>query len=324
MILSVLDQTLVSSGSSVEQAFANTVALARSVESLGYHRFWIGEHHGSGVFACTAPEVMIAAVAGATSTLRVGSGGVLLSNYSPFKIAEVFRCLEAMYPGRIDLGLGRAPGGSDLMANALADGAPTGKESFSRQIRDLIAELTGATPVSEQYAELRPQPVVDSVPAIWGLASGDGGARSAGQLGLPLGFAHFFNPDTGPDVARLYRETFEPSRFAKSPTVALSVYVTCAETQEQVDRLIRVNDLFALRVVKGQHIPLPSVEEAAAYTFSAEEQAIVGQVRNRLIAGTPDQVKVELQAMAEAFGADELVVSALIHDHDERRSPTRR
>ncbi|WP_437308893.1 LLM class flavin-dependent oxidoreductase [Sorangium sp. So ce388] len=318
MKLSVLDHSLIVSGGTAADAFRNTVELARAAESLGYHRFWLAEHHGSGHFAGVAPEVMIARVASMTSRIRVGSGGVLLTHYSPFKVAEVFRLLAAMFPGRIDLGIGRSSGSSDAMSRALAYGAPSKGDIFPQKLADLIAFMTGAPPASEELRDVQVRPAIDEFPEIWSLGTGEQSAALAARHGLAFCFAHFFNPVSGGVFARGYRAQFQPSGTLSAPRSALGVYVICADTAGEARRLARTNDLLAVRTRRVIDGPVPSVEEADAYPYNPEDLQTIEFDRKRLVAGEPAEVKEQLLRMAADYQVDELLITTICHDHRVR------
>ncbi|WP_223635444.1 LLM class flavin-dependent oxidoreductase [Corallococcus sp. EGB] len=319
MNLSVLDHSIVVRGGSPREAFQNTLELARAAEQLGYHRFWVAEHHGSGHFAGVAPEIMVSHVASATSRIRVGTGGVLLTNYSPFKVAEVFRLLETLYPGRIDLGIGRASGSSDLVAKALAYGGPVNPEAFPQKLEDLIAFLSGATPATAELKGLSLRTMAPGMPQLWALGSGEQSSLLAARLGISFCFAHFFNPVNGAPVTRGYRAKFQGSHVQSAPRSALSVYVICGRTEAEAHRIARSSDLLTVNTRKGRNEePIPSIEEAEAYPYTPEDLAVLEFDRQRVVCGDPSQVKARLLAMAEDFQADELILTTLCHDHRAR------
>ncbi|NVJ06254.1 LLM class flavin-dependent oxidoreductase [Myxococcus sp. AM001] len=319
MKLSVLDHSIVASGTQTREAFQNTVELARAAEQLGYHRFWLAEHHGSGHFAGVAPEILVAHVAAATSRIRVGTGGVLLSNYSPFKVAEVFRLLEALHPDRIDLGIGRTSGSTDLVARALAYGPPASNERFPTKLEDLVAFLSGTTPATPEFEKLSLKTMAQGMPQVWALGSGEQSAALAARLGLSFCFAHFFNPIHGGPVTRGYREHFKPSHVQAAPNSAVSVYVICAPTEQEARRIARSSDLLTINTRRGRpEAPIPSIEEAEAYAYTPEDLATLEFDRKRVVCGAPDQVKEQLTRMAAEFQADELLITTIVHDHRSR------
>jgi luciferase family oxidoreductase group 1 len=312
--LSVLDQSPVRSGGTPADSFAETVRLAQAAERLGYRRYWLAEHHGSEDFAGSAPEIMITRVAAATSTIRVGSGGVMLSHYSPFKVAETFRVLETMYPGRIDLGIGRAPGADHITSVALAYGSPIGVEYFPTKIADLTAFLTGGKPATEALAPVHVNPRADTVPEIWLLGSSDESARYAAHFGLSFSFAQFISPLGGEAVVDAYRRDFRPSPLLAAPRASIGVFVICADTEAEARRLGRSRDLWRLRIDRGERKPYPSVEEAEAYPYTPQELAHIERNRRRSFFGAPEQVKAHLTELAAQFGVEELVILTITHD----------
>jgi luciferase family oxidoreductase group 1 len=316
--IGVLDQSPVRSGGTEQDAVAETIQLAQACEEWGYHRYWLAEHHGTDGFAGSAPEIMIPRVADATSRIRVGSGGVMLSHYSPLKVAETFRLLEVMFPGRIDLGIGRAPGSDQLTAAALAYGSQIGIEYFPTKIADMIAFLTDQIPPTEVFARVRATPRSSTAPDVWLLGSSGGSATYAAQFGLPLSFAHFIAPGGGADVIRAYRAAFKPSELYPEPRVNLCVFVICAERKEEALRLAKSRDLWRIRLEQGELGPYPSIEEAEAYEYSEAEQAGIERTRGRTVIGTPDQVRPALETLIETHGADELIVLTITHNFAAR------
>ena len=312
--LSVLDQSPVRSGGTPADALNETVRLAQATERLGYRRYWLAEHHGSEDFAGSAPEIMITRVAAATSKIRVGSGGVMLSHYSPYKVAETFRLLETLYPGRVDLGIGRAPGADHLTSVALAYGSPIGIEYFPTKIADLTAFLTGGKPVTEALAPVHVNPRADTVPEIWLLGSSDESARYAAHFGLSFSFAQFISPLGGEAVLDAYRRNFRPSPLLAAPRASIGVFVICADTEEEARRLGRSRDLWRLRIDRGERKPYPSVEEAEAYPYTPDELTHIERNRRRSFFGTPEQLKAQLTELAGQFGVDELVILTITHD----------
>ena len=319
MILSVLDQSPVPSGSTAADALRETVALAVETERLGYHRYWLAEHHGTPGLAGSAPEVMVARVAAATSSMRVGSGGVLLSHYAPLKVAEVFRVLEALFPGRIDLGIGRAAGASERTAAALGGGPePGGTEQFARKVADLTGFLEGTLEEDHPFSSVRVAPESPGTPEVWLLGSSSDGAGCAAVLGLSLCFAHFITPAYGPQIVAKYRRHFRASISGEHPRASVGVSVVCAETDAEAERLARSVDVWRLRpqVDRG---PLPSVEEAEAAALTDKDRARITQNRARVLVGDPERVCRDLMRIAEAFGVQELVVLTVCHDPVARR-----
>jgi luciferase family oxidoreductase group 1 len=317
--LSVLDQSPVRTGGTPADAIQETLDLARAADRLGYHRYWLAEHHSTSGLAGASPEVLIGQVAARTSRIRVGSGGIMLTHYSPLKVAEVFRMLETLFPGRIDLGIGRAPGSDQRTARALQPG-PAGApiERFPATIADLVAYLHDRLPDGHPFAGVHAMPTGPTAPEVWLLGSSDESAMHAAHLGLAFSFAHFINDEGGVETVRAYRERFRPSAGLAAPRASVAVFTVCADTEAEAQRLARSRDLFLVRLYTGRAGPYPSVEEAERYPYTAHEQAIVRHVRRRTVLGDPEQVREGLTALATAYGVDELVIVTITHDAKAR------
>jgi luciferase family oxidoreductase group 1 len=314
--LSVLDQSTVISGRLPDASIRESLALARHCDALGYHRYWCAEHHNSDSIAGTAPEVLMAAIAATTHQIRVGSAGVMLPHYASLKVAEQFRVLDAIAPGRIDLGLGRAPGSDGLTAHALNPNAATAAEHFPQQVRDLLAWVTGGALVEgHPFRSVRAQPVGATAPEVWILGSSDYGAQVAAFFGLPYCFAHFITDGDGAEQAiTLYRETFRPSAFLAEPYAALCVWAMAADTEQEAARLFTSREMFRLGRDRGIYNPLPSPAEAAAHHYSASDLARIERVRARAFYGTPDVVGAKLRALADGLGVGEVAILTTVHD----------
>jgi luciferase family oxidoreductase group 1 len=319
--LSVLDQSTVVTGRAPELSIRESLALARHCEALGYHRYWVAEHHNSASIAGSAPEILIAAIAATTTRIRVGSAGVMLPHYSALKVAEQFRVLEAIAPGRIDLGLGRAPGSDGLTAYALNPDAAQAAEHFPAQVRDLLAWLSGGPlPENHPFRAIIAQPAGPSVPEAWILGSSDYGAQLAAHFGLPYCFAHFITDGAGAEEAiGLYRTGYRPSARHPTPHPALTVWALAAETEEEAERLFSSRGLARLWRDRGIFAPLPSPEEADAQIRSEPDRARLARVRANAIVGTGAQVLARLQALADRAGVEEIAVLTTTHDPQARR-----
>jgi luciferase family oxidoreductase group 1 len=313
--LSVLDQAPVPAGSTPGAALREVVELARAAEAWGYRRHWVAEHHNTPSLAATAPEVVVAAVAAATSSIRVGSGGVLLPYYSPLKVAEVFRSLEALFPGRIDLGIGRAAG-TDPAAEAalLASGGASGEERFAEHLAELLTFLEGEA----AEGEVRALPSGGGSPEVWLLGSSSYSSACAAYLGLPLAFAHFITPAHGPQILASYRRGFRGGAGA-APRALIAVAALCAETDEEAERQAATADLWRLGPEGSQRPPILPPEEAAAHEWSELERARASQARAGVIVGSPERVRARLLALADEFGVDEVMVVTVCHDLTARR-----
>jgi luciferase family oxidoreductase group 1 len=310
----ILDQSPVLAGASPRDAVLATIALARAAERLGYHRYWLAEHHAMRGLADPAPEILLARIAAETTTMRVGTGGVLLPHYAALKVAEQFRMLEALAPGRIDLGIGRAPGGSQRVSLALESREI---RAFPRQVLDLLGFLDGALPEQHPFAKLIAMPSGETSPEVWLLGSSDYSASLAAQLGLPFAFAHFISGDAA-EVTRMYRRHFQPSARAGEPRVILCVAALAAETAEEAEQLAATIDLWRLRIRRGVDLPVPSLDEAQAYRYDELEREEIVYNRRRLALGTARGVRERLETLAHAHEADEAMLLTISPDYTSR------
>jgi luciferase family oxidoreductase group 1 len=316
--LGVLDQSPVRSGATPAQAIQETLALARAADRLGYHRYWLAEHHSTPALAGPSPEVLIPEVAAATSGIRVGSGGVMLQHYSPLKVAECFRVLETLHPGRIDLGIGRAPGSDQATARALAGPLGGGIDDFPQKVADVLGFLHGELPPEHPHAGILAMPTGATTPEVWLLGSSDQSAALAAHFGVAFSFAHFINADGGSAVTRAYARAFKPSAVLAEPRASVAVFVVCAPSEEEARRLAQSRDLFIVRLYTGRSGRYPSVAEAEAYRYSPREWGIVEHARRRRVAGTPAQCRVALEALATDYGVDEVLVVTITESWDTR------
>ncbi len=320
MILSVLDQTPIAAGTTPAQALANSIDLARACEALGYHRYWLAEHHASPALAGSAPEILIAAVAAATRIMRIGSGGVMLPHYSPLKVAEQFSLLAGLYRGRIDLGLGRAPGSDQRTAVALQqDRRQHAPNAFPQALAELIGYLEDSLPAGHPFAAYaRTLPGLPEAPEPWVLGSSPDSAAFAGDLGLPYCFADFINAD-GAGIAAGYRRRFAARRAGDAPRVMVAIWTICAETDAEAAQLaLPARMMFAHLFGLGQSIPVPDVATARAW-LAANPGLDMARVGRRVVAGSPETVRAGLQAAAADYGADEVMLVNILHDHASRR-----
>ncbi len=317
MKLSVLDQSPIANGEDALQAVTHTIALARRCDELGYHRYWLAEHHASKTLACSAPEILIGRIAQETKRIRVGSGGVMLSHYSPYKVAENFKLLELLYPGRIDLGVGRAPGSDGLTAAALAYGNRMGIEYYPAKVKDMLAWVSESKPFTEAFESLEATPKTSTVPEVWILASSLDCAMYAAHIGLPLSFAHFIEPKPAVEVMQAYRREFKPE-YLKKPYASVGVFAIAHDDPERVELFRRMRELQRIRRDRGIRAPAPTPEEAADYEFTEDELARMRNKRSRRIIGTPTEVKTEIDALVDATGADEVVILTITPSFEDR------
>ncbi len=326
LTLSVLDQSPVRCDGTAYEALRETVQLAAAAERLGYARYWVSEHHNTAGFAGTAPEILVGHIAAATSCIRVGSGGVMLTHYSALKVAEQFRVLSAFHPGRIDLGIGRAPGSDPRTAAALAfPKQPADVEQFPRQIVDLVNYLHGTVEEGHPYGKIKPQPgpTPDDVPEIWLLGSSDYSARVAAVLGLPFAFADFFGTthDVGPRVAELYRREFQPSQYLQEPKINVTVQLICAETEERARFIGSSRNISKLSAMMGQRTGLMAPEEASRYPLTDQQLSVMEGFTAGYLDGDPQQVRDHLLETAESYGTTDVsVVTNAYHLKDRLRS----
>src|SRR5690242_11413601 len=320
MLLSVLDQSPIAEGSTGSQALHNTLDLAQLTDQLGYHRYWVAEHHGGPMLAGPSPEALIGPIASATEHIRVGSGGVMLPHYSPFKVAETFTILAGLYPGRIDLGLGRAAGTDPLTTYALQrdrrDAAP---DDFPQQLGELLAYLNDTLPEDHPFKRLAATlPGRPELPAVWLLGSSLQSAIWAAQLGLPYAFADFINPD-GAQIASVYRERFETGGALPAPRTAVAAWVLCAETDEEAQRLASSSRMTFTLLRRGQLIAVPPPEKALEFLASEGKPTDGNPPGRRGIVGSPSTVRSGIDQLVAEYGAEELIVVTITHDHAARR-----
>ncbi len=321
MRLSVLDQSPVSSGSTPAEALRHTIELARLADRLGYERYWIAEHHATQTLASPAPEILIARLGAETERIRIGSGGVMLPHYSPLKVAEQFRMLHALYPDRVDLGIGRAPGGSPLEAFALRrerleTPAP---DDFPDQLVELMGFLHHDFAPRHPFSRIRVSPDTPGCPAVWLLGSSLWSAAAAAQLGLPYAFAHFIAPEPTRAAVESYRAQFQPSRDLPEPRAIVALGAVCAETDEEADRLSASVRLMGRRLRQGDLRPVPTVEEAQR-ELAGHDFLMPGDAGEwpRHVCGSPQTVRGRLEEIAGALGVEELMIVTIVHDHGAR------
>ncbi|HEY4894812.1 MAG TPA: LLM class flavin-dependent oxidoreductase [Solirubrobacteraceae bacterium] len=319
--LSVLDQSPISEGSSGAQALANTLDLARLADRLGYHRYWVAEHHGGPMLAGPSPEALIGPIAAATSRIRVGSGGVMLPHYSPFKVAETFSLLAGLFPGRIDLGLGRAAGTDPLTTFALQrDRRQAGADDFLQQLAELLGYLEDSLPQDHPFARLaKTLPGIPEQPEPWLLGSSQQSAVWAAELGLPYAFADFINP-RGAEIAALYRERFaEHEHAGLHPRTAVAVWVICADSDEEARRLAASGRMTFTLLRRGRLIAVPPPEQAVRFLAAEEGRPDGTRAERRAVVGAPATVRDELREVVERYGAEEAIVVGITYEHEARR-----
>ncbi|HYJ20421.1 MAG TPA: LLM class flavin-dependent oxidoreductase [Solirubrobacterales bacterium] len=317
--LSVLDQTPVSEGSTAAQALRNSIDLARLADGLGYHRYWVAEHHGGGLVAGPSPEVLIGPIAAATSNLRVGSGGVMLPHYSPLKVAESFGVLAGLFPGRIDLGIGRAAGTDPMTTHALQrDRSHAMPDDFPEQLSELLSYFERSFPAGHLARLAETLPGEPEVPEPWLLGSSEQSALWAGEMGLRYAFADFINPRGAP-IAETYRRGFVPGKRLAEPRLAVAVRALVAETEEEAERLATSWRMAFDLLRRGRLIAVPPPEQAQRYLELHGEEREGSAGERRRLTGTPAQVRADIEEVAGAYGAEEVIVVTITHDHEARR-----
>jgi luciferase family oxidoreductase group 1 len=324
--LSVLDQSPVSDGYTPADALRNTVELARLADKLGYERYWIAEHHAIVTLASPAPEILIARLGAETSGIRIGSGGVLLPHYSPLKVAENFRMLHAMYPDRIDLGIGRAPGGSGLEAFALRRerNDRVQNDDFEEQLVELSAFLHHEFPAEHPFARIKVSPDMPGAPEVWLLGSSLWSSTVAGRLGLPYAFAHFITSEETPMALENYRSNFQASKRLGRPKAIVALGAVCADTEAEAKRLYTSTQLHVRRIrLHGKRLPVPTPDQAIAelgsFAFGDDPVVRGGGKWPRYVVGAPEQVRDQLGRMAADLQVEEMMIIAVMHDYQARQ-----
>ncbi|HXP67581.1 MAG TPA: LLM class flavin-dependent oxidoreductase [Steroidobacteraceae bacterium] len=317
---SVLDQSPSSAGSSQDVAIRESMALAQQCDALGYERYWVSEHHNSASIVGTAPEILMAAVAATTRRIRIGSAGVMLPHYSALKVAEQFRVLEAIAPGRIDLGVGRAPGSDGLTARAL-NPYSNGAEEFPRQVQELQHWVSGiALPAGHPYRAIMALPTGATSPQLWILGSSNYGAQLAAHLGLPYAYAYFFTEGEGAEEAlALYRRNYRPTERYPHPVATICVWALAADTEAEARRELMTREYWRTGFEKGLRMPLESPEFAAAYPYTDAERAMIAKLRMKATVGDAAQVADKLHALAGRLELDEIVINTWTFDPAARR-----
>lgn len=317
MQFSVLDQAPVPQGMTQVEAVRATVRLAQKAEEWGYERYWIAEHHGMRGLSCSAPEILMAHVAAHTKHIRVGSGGILLPHYSPYKVAELIRMLEALHPGRIDLGIGRAPGGGPLNTRALQQGHSTPVDEFPQKLIQLMEYLQNSWVTEERgHHQVITTPMGTTLPHIWLLGSSFFSAECAAENGLAFSFAHFINADDAFEAIKLYRQQFRPSLFLKEPRVSLALFAICADNEETANRLALSRALWKLQ--RSDNLAIPSVDEALHYQQSGADMGMLSRLSQDMVIGNQEQVKEQLNSLCNQYDTDDLTILTVTHDLQAR------
>jgi len=316
--LSVLDQTPIRKHSDASAALQESIRLAKLTDRLGYTRYWLSEHHNTTTLAGAAPEILIARLAAETRGIRLGSGGIMLPNHSTLKVAENFRLLEALYPGRIDLGVGRAPGGDRLTAQLLNPTNTFDPQEYIRQIRDLHSFLSDTPSEGTFQGKIRAIPRIETMPQLWMLTSSGESAFLAAHFGMALCYAQFINPVGGASAVQAYRHRFSPSAELPEPQASVGVFAFCSEDEQKVEETQALVDYRLLGFEKGNFDEIPTIAAATAYKYTPAEWQRVLYNRQRTAIGTPEQMREKLEGLAAEFDVDEIVISTFTEHVEDR------
>jgi luciferase family oxidoreductase group 1 len=318
MKLSVLDQTPIRRNSNAREALSESLELIQLAEHLGYTRYWISEHHNFGSLAAAAPEVLLARLGGVTKTIRLGSGGIMLPNHSALKVSENFRLLEALFPGRVDLGIGRAPGGDRLTASLLNPSNTFDPTDYIQQIKSLKAFLTDDKTPGTVHEKVKAIPVVDTAPELWMLTSSGESAYMAAHFGMSLSYAAFINPRGGAEAIEAYTKLFKPSEALKQPRASVGIFVFCSDSEERVARMQAVMDYRLLSISRGDAEQSPDYNYVKSKQYTSDELRVIEYNRDRMIVGTPELVKEKLTHLASSHGVDEIVIATFAETREDR------
>jgi luciferase family oxidoreductase group 1 len=316
--LSILDQTPIRRGSNAAEALQESVELVRLADELGYSRYWLSEHHNTTTLAMAAPEIMIARLAAESKRIRLGSGGIMLPNHSTLKVAENFKMLEALYPNRIDLGVGRAPGGDRITAQLLNPSNSFDPQEYIQQISDLQDFLTDNPNYNNIQGKVRAIPQIDTVPELWMLTSSGESAYLAAHSGMALSFAQFINPVGGKEAINIYRQRFKPSTRLTEPKASVGVFAFCSDDAHKAEQVQAVMDYRLLSFEKGRYDEIPTYDVASKYKYTPSEWQRVLYNRQRTIVGTPDEVKEKVTALAAELDVPEVVIATFAETKEDR------
>lgn len=316
MKLGILDQMAQPKGMSAEEQSKQTIEMARAVEDLGYERYWFAEHHGTKGLASSSPEMMMAATAAKTNSIKVGSGGILLPQYSAYKVAAQLSQLQALFPGRIEAGVGRSPGGSETIRSLLADGKPNQLAEYPEKLTDLMGFLHGE-------GKVRAAPRTENAPHLYALGLSENSARLAASLGIGYVYGHFIRPNRGEESLYAYQTNFQPG-YLTQPNARAAIFVICGETDEHAEELAVSQDAWLLQVEKGLDSRVPSIAEAKTKSWRKGERNRIWDNRKRMIIGGPQKVKDELLCLSERYRCDDWLILSNIYDPYEKLQSYRR
>jgi len=316
--LSILDQSPVAEGSSPAQALQNSIELARHVDRLGYSRFWMSEHHAMQTLACTAPEILLARMGAETQRIRIGSGGIMMPNHSTLKVAENFRMLEALFPGRVDLGMGRAPGTDRLTASILNPSNQFSEQEFINQLYDLVNYFHDRGEPGTAQGRIRAIPQVQTVPGMWLLSSSGESGLFAAHFGMGLSFAHFINPIGGPQAVKAYRERFKPSEDQAEPAASVAIFVYCSKDDEKLRQHQALMDFRFNQFEQGKGIVPVGYDDVKDHVYTELELERIRHNRKRVITGKPAEMRQKLTQLAEEYDVDEIIAVTITEQFEDR------
>ncbi len=318
MRLSILDQSPIASNQTAQDSLMASMRLAQIGEELGYTRYWIAEHHDLPGLACSAPEVMLSFIGAHTKKIRIGSGAVLLPHYKPYKVAEIYNMLGTLFPNRIDVGLGRSPGGSAEATNALSDNFLQQVFKMPELVKDLLHFFNQDFPNDHQFSKIAASPVPEVTPALWMLGTSQKSAELAAQYGLAYAFGQFMSDSDGVTIIQSYKERFKPNKSGQSPEVLVTVPVICAETTEQAKEIALSNFVWQLLIAKGEGKKIPSILEAKNYKMNDKELDHVKAMKQKMVIGNPNEVSSSLQKIAKEYMVDEMMILTITHSPEDR------
>ncbi len=318
MKLSILDQSPIANGATPQEALQASLKLAQTAEKLGYTRYWIAEHHDMPGLACSAPEVMLSYIGAQTEKIRIGAGAILLPHYKPYKVAETFHMLGTLFPGRIDLGIGRAPGGSAEATMALSDNFLGNVKIMPQKLDELLHFLHNDFPKENMFSKIKAAPIPNDSPEVWILGTSDKSAKLAGQTGSAYAFGQFMSDRDGEDLLSMYHDHFQQKNGLQHPKSILTVNAICAETTEQAENIALSLHLWRILQAQGKTTGIPSIQEAKAYGFSTEELEMIKAANEKMFIGNPAKVKKQLVEIKQNYGADELMIVTITHSYEDR------
>lgn len=318
MKLSILDQSPIASNKTAHDALMESVKIAQAGESFGYTRYWIAEHHDLPGLACSAPEVMLGLIGSQTSKIRIGAGAVLLPHYKPYKVAETYNLLATLFPNRIDIGIGRSPGGSAEATNALSDNFLQKVFKMPELVEELLHFIYQDFPVENEFSKVHASPMPNVLPQPWILGTSEKSAKLAAQNGLAYAFGQFMSDQDGVDIVQSYRDIFQPRITGQTPDVLVTVPVICANTDERAEEIALSNLVWQLLIAKGEGSKVPSIEEAKNYIMSEKENDYFLAMKKKMIVGNPRKVSLELKRVAEHYKANEIMLLTITHSLQDR------